>query len=107
MPVSSLIAGSRMLTADVFAFTTNVEMQVAARTPRACPVLCATSLIGFLSAGVGRLADPAFDDRSGATQSLHPFRTTLIRSRRGAVTPRRHSLGRAQRLTHPSAEATA
>ena len=33
MPVSSLIAGSRMLTAEVFALTTSVEMQVAASTP--------------------------------------------------------------------------
>jgi hypothetical protein len=29
VPVSSLIAGSRMLTAEVFAFTTSVERQVA------------------------------------------------------------------------------
>jgi hypothetical protein len=35
MPVSSLMAGSRMLTADVFAFTTSVAIQVAARTPLA------------------------------------------------------------------------
>ena len=33
MPVSSLMAGSRMLTAEVLAFTTNVERQVAASTP--------------------------------------------------------------------------
>ena len=33
VPVSSLIAGSRMLTAEVFAFTTSVARQVAARTP--------------------------------------------------------------------------
>ena len=38
MPVSWLIAGSRMLTADVFALTTSVERQVAASTP---PVLAA------------------------------------------------------------------
>jgi hypothetical protein len=33
IPVSSLIAGSKMLTAEVFAFTTSVAMQVAASTP--------------------------------------------------------------------------
>ena len=33
MPVSWLILGSRMLTADVFALTTSVERQVAASTP--------------------------------------------------------------------------
>ena len=33
--MSSEIAGSRMLTADVFAFTISVEMQVAASTPPA------------------------------------------------------------------------
>jgi hypothetical protein len=33
VPVSSLIAGSRMLTADVLAFTTRVDRQVAAKTP--------------------------------------------------------------------------
>ena len=38
--MSSEIAGSRMLTAEVFAFTTSVEMQVAASTPPArAPVL--------------------------------------------------------------------
>ncbi|GEB60359.1 hypothetical protein GCM10017674_25920 [Streptomyces gardneri] len=32
-PVSSLMAGRRMLTADVLAFTTKAETQVAVRTP--------------------------------------------------------------------------
>src|SRR6476469_2232499 len=36
MPVSSLIAGNRMLTADVLAFTTRVDRHVTAKTPRAC-----------------------------------------------------------------------
>ena len=45
--MSSEMAGRRMLTAEVFAFTTRVEMQVTASTPRAARVLaCATSLIG-------------------------------------------------------------
>ncbi len=35
IPVSSLIAGRRILTAEVFALTTSVEMQVAASTPPA------------------------------------------------------------------------
>src|SRR6476620_4734110 len=35
MPVSLLMAGSRMLTADVLALTTRVERQVTIRTPRA------------------------------------------------------------------------
>ena len=35
IPVSALIAGSRMLTADVLALTTKVDRQVAASTPRA------------------------------------------------------------------------
>ena len=34
-----------MLTAEVFAFTTSVEMQVAASTPPARVLVCATSLI--------------------------------------------------------------
>ena len=38
MPVSALMAGSRMLTADVLAFTTKVDRQVAARTPPAAAV---------------------------------------------------------------------
>ena len=38
MPVSSLIAGSRMLTAEVFAFTTRVDRHVAASSPRAVDV---------------------------------------------------------------------
>jgi hypothetical protein len=33
VPVSSEMAESRMLTAEVLAFTTSVEMQVAASTP--------------------------------------------------------------------------
>jgi hypothetical protein len=33
MPVSALIAGSKMLTADVLALTTRVDKQVAAKTP--------------------------------------------------------------------------
>ncbi len=32
-PVSSLIAGNRMVTAEVFAFTTNVETHAASNTP--------------------------------------------------------------------------
>ena len=35
VPVSALIAGSRMLTAEVLALTTSVERQVAASTPPA------------------------------------------------------------------------
>ena len=35
IPVSSLIAGNRMLTADVLAFTTKVDRHVTAKTPRA------------------------------------------------------------------------
>jgi hypothetical protein len=35
MPVSELIAGSRMLTAEVLALTMNVDRQVTARTPPA------------------------------------------------------------------------
>jgi hypothetical protein len=47
IPVSSLIAGSRMLTADVLALTTKVEMQVAANTPPVRWIGCtATSLTG-------------------------------------------------------------
>src|SRR6478735_12506968 len=46
MPVSSEIAGRRMLTAEVFAFTTRVEMQVAASTALALVATVATSLIG-------------------------------------------------------------
>ena len=34
-----------MLTAEVFAFTTSVEMQVAASTPPVRVLACATSLI--------------------------------------------------------------
>ena len=44
IPVSSLIAGSRMLTAEVLALTTSVERQVAARTPPA-RVVTSTSLM--------------------------------------------------------------
>jgi hypothetical protein len=33
-PTSSLIDGSRIVTADVFALTTSAEMHAAARTPR-------------------------------------------------------------------------
>src|SRR4051812_7704553 len=47
MPVSSLIAGSRMLTADVFALTTSVDRQVTASTPRA-PATTEVSLIEVL-----------------------------------------------------------
>src|SRR6187200_3000904 len=39
------MAGSRMLTAEVFAFTTSVEMQVAASTPPVRVLACTTSLI--------------------------------------------------------------
>ncbi len=39
MPVSSLMAGSRMLTADVFALTTSVDRHVTARTPPAREVV--------------------------------------------------------------------
>src|SRR5215218_8986952 len=39
MPVSVLMAGSRMLTADVFALTTRVDRQVTRRTPRARVVM--------------------------------------------------------------------
>ena len=35
IPVSLLMAGNRMLTAEVLALTTSVEMQVAASTPLA------------------------------------------------------------------------
>ena len=45
MPVSVLMAGSRMLTAEVFALTTNVDRQVTTRTPRA-PATAVVSLIG-------------------------------------------------------------
>ena len=45
VPVSAEIAGSRMLTAEVLAFTTSVEMQVAASTPPARVVVAAVSLI--------------------------------------------------------------
>ncbi len=45
VPVSAEMAGSRMLTADVFAFTTSVEMQVTVSTPPALLPTCATSLI--------------------------------------------------------------
>src|SRR3954465_15982823 len=37
VPASSLMAGSRMLTAEVFALTTSVERQVAASTPLVRP----------------------------------------------------------------------
>ena len=33
VPVSRLIVGSRIVTADVFALTTNAEIDAAARTP--------------------------------------------------------------------------
>ena len=39
VPTSLLIAGRRMLTADVFALTTSVETQVATRTPRPARVV--------------------------------------------------------------------
>src|SRR6478735_5947976 len=45
VPVSAEMAGSRMLTAEVLAFTTSVEMHVAASTPPARVLTCATSLI--------------------------------------------------------------
>src|SRR5687768_15815142 len=45
MPVSALMAGRRMLTADVFALTTSVDRQVTSRTPRA-PRLASVLLIG-------------------------------------------------------------
>ena len=48
MPVSSLMAGSRMLTAEVFAFTTSVEMQAAARTPPARAVGSAVADVAIL-----------------------------------------------------------
>lgn len=47
VPVSAEIAGSRMLTAEVFAFTTNVEMQVAASTPPDRFLTCPASLIAL------------------------------------------------------------
>ena len=67
MPVSSLIAGSRMLTAEVLALTTSVEMQVAASTP---PVRLA--VLGRRSS-----APLARHGRSGAgRRRLHPFRAS-------------------------------
>lgn len=44
-PVSSLMAGSRMLTAEVLALTTRVDKQVAARTPLARDVLRASVIL--------------------------------------------------------------
>ena len=49
MPVSWLIAGSRMLTADVFALTTSVERQVAASTPPVLAVVGVGVVIGGLA----------------------------------------------------------
>ena len=43
--MSSEMAGRRMLTADVLAFTTRVEMQVAASTPPVRVPVFVTSLI--------------------------------------------------------------
>ena len=40
--MSSEMAGSRMLTAQVLAFTTSVEMQAAASTPLAWVPVCET-----------------------------------------------------------------
>src|SRR6478735_7613603 len=93
MPVSSEIAGSRMLTAEVFAFTTRVEMQVAARTPPAALVLLAlpvaTSLIEILpvtarplslradgTGGPDELPSPAVGERD-----LGPAGACRLRSR--------------------------
>ncbi len=45
VPVSAEMAGKRMLTADVLAFTTSVEMQVTTSTAPAFVPFCATSLM--------------------------------------------------------------
>ena len=46
VPVSALMAGSRMLTAEVLALTTSVDRQVAARTPPARAVAACVAVIG-------------------------------------------------------------
>ena len=62
IPVSSLIAGSRMLTADVFALTTSVDRHVTARTPLA-PATAVVSLIRSPQLLVG--ASPALGQTAG------------------------------------------
>ena len=52
MPVSALMAGSRMLTADVLALTTSVDRHVTMRTPRA-RVATSVLLIGTLTFAEG------------------------------------------------------
>ena len=95
MPVSSLIAGSRMLTAEVLALTTSVERQVAASTP---PVP--------LDGSHGDVAQSVPNGRSGALRVLHPF-GRVARAAGRASAERRGDAGwgtpRRRRLGHGSA----
>src|SRR4029077_20181175 len=58
MPVSSEIAGSRMLTAEVLALTMSVEIQVTARTAPARVPAWVTSVMSTSFRWTGRFAVP-------------------------------------------------
>lgn len=73
MPVSALMAGRRMLTAEVLAFTTKVDRQVAASTP---PARAAVS-----AAACPELPDPA-DELVPVMVALPPPRTRASRAPR-------------------------
>src|SRR5262245_15926786 len=78
MPVSSLIAGSRMLTADVLAFTTRVDRQVTARTPAVRePVAGALTLIRMLPPSATR----CLERRPKPRPVPHPLRATRREAR--------------------------
>src|SRR6478735_2816649 len=70
MPVSSLIAGSRMLTADVLALTTSVDRQVAASTPLALAVATCDSVIDPRPSGGGAVGEALEQQRLGNDELL-------------------------------------
>ena len=70
-----------MLTAEVLALTTSVEMHVAASTPPTRVLSCATSLIGFLSlTGPDRKRTP----HRSSTEDLPPLALELFRRHEAA-----------------------
>ncbi len=70
LPTSALIAGSRMLTAEVFAFTTSVETHVAASTLR---------LAGVPPSGLVASVDMAPIVGGGRVSRHHPAEMTRTR----------------------------
>src|SRR3954453_7256810 len=91
MPVSALMAGSRMLTADVFALTTSVDRQVTINTPRAArlasvPVIsvpfaddAASSESRWLVVPGGwHVVVPAPEDVVGPLQAAREIRVMLV-----------------------------